>query len=160
MMDAPEVSRSATSDLPHPDELAAAYARMEGAVRGEYDRWEEQANEARDILQQCEEAMAGLRAAYPMIFPPEPESRRKMVGQPSTEQKNAVLRAIAEHPGSTYRQLGRRLNYSVSWVGRIIQVINAEHGQLIGRGRNGRSLIFRLTEEGDSVLGRGGIRGT
>lgn len=144
--------------LPDPEAVAAAVASMETAVRSHWEMWQARAEGARRVLAEALDEQETLVATYPQFFPEEQGTERaSRAAQPSIEQLNVVLRTIAEHPGDTYRQLGRRLNMSRSWVGRIIQVIN-EHGDYVGRGKSGRESTWTVTSAGEQFLNRGGFQ--
>lgn len=144
--------------LPDPEAVAEAYRSMETAVRSHWEMWQARAEGAKRVLDEAVEEQRKLVESYPQFFPAEQGTDPGEIhrGKPSTEQMNVMLRAVAEHPGDTYRQLARRLNISRSWCGRIIQVIN-EHGEYVANARAGRELSWTLTPAGEQFLNRGGF---
>jgi predicted transcriptional regulator len=145
--------------LPSPEEVQATFEQMRAAVLAEDARLLADADDAREMLATAERERESLRSRYPMFFPTPDrvDPRPSGGGTPNVEQMNKLLRTVAEHPDQTLKQLGRRLNFSTSWTGRIVSEIN-ERGAYVGRDRHGRSYIYRLTEEGSTLLNRGGVR--
>ena len=148
-------------ELPDPAEVARTWETMRASVISAYEVHADDIAAAREIISAAEEEQAKLRSDYPMFFPAEQEESSRM-SHPSIEVKNQVLRTLADHPDQTLKQLSRRVSWSRSWVGRILQVIMEEHvtdaGPIVERQRRGREFQYRLTSAGTTLVGRGGLR--
>lgn len=154
----PEVSDPPTpiEALPSPEEMRATYERMRDSVLAAHDTANMRVAEARDLLSDALAEAREIRESYPELFPEEPPAVKER-GKVSVEQMNTALRSIAEHPGESYKQIGRRIGYSESWVSEIVRATN-ENGGLIQRAKRGRTFVHSLTEEGRRVVDTGGIR--
>lgn len=147
--------------LPTPEEVRETFDRMRASVLAAYRRLEADEAGLREMLSGVEEEQKQMRERYPMFFPEGVAAggRRSARGTPGIEQRNIVLRTIAEHEDDTIKQIARRTHLSPSWVSHIISEIGRTgSGVLIERERRGRTFVYRLTSAGKSVVNRGGIR--
>jgi predicted transcriptional regulator len=153
-----EQERQTVVPLPTPEEVQATFTRMREAVEAAHAEAEQRVADARAELAAALSQAAAIREQYPMFFPDEQDASQKPVGRASVEQKNAVMRALAEHPDQTRKQLARRISYSPSWAGEIVKQIRQD-GDFIKASRRGREIAYSLTELGETTIGHGGFRG-
>lgn len=147
----------ATQGLPSPAEVTATLEAMRAAVMERYNAQDDDIAEARSMIESAEQAKAQLREMYPMFFPEPEQPPGRNQGQPSVEQKNQVLRILAEHPGESRKQLARRTSFSPSWAGEIVRALRRQ-GDFLVVSKRGREQVYSLTELGMSTVNNGGLR--